>query len=106
MDISILDIFSIGIGPSSSHTIGPMRAANDFLNKLQSNDDKFNNVVNIKVALYGSLALTGKGHKTDTAILLGLLGESSETINSETIIEKTDAIKEHKILCLNNKNSI
>ena len=106
MSISILDIFSIGIGPSSSHTVGPMRAANDFLGRLQSTQDKFNNVVAIKVALYGSLALTGKGHKTDTAILLGLLGEVPETVNSETVVEKTQAIINHKILCLDNKKTI
>ena len=70
MSISLFDLFSIGIGPSSSHTVGPMLAANEFL-KLLDNTHLFDKTYRVKVELYGSLALTGKGHGTDTAILNG-----------------------------------
>ena len=106
MSISILDIFSIGIGPSSSHTVGPMRAANNFLQKSQISPAIFTNIVRIQVSLYGSLALTGKGHKTDSAILLGLLGETPETVDSETVVEKTSEIINKKVLCLDEKKII
>ena len=73
--ISIFDLFSIGIGPSSSHTVGPMRAANSFLAQLSALS-----ISKITVSLYGSLAYTGKGHGTDKAIWLGLMGEDPETV--------------------------
>lgn len=106
MDISILDIFSIGIGPSSSHTVGPMRAANAFLKTFLSTHETFDSISRMQVDLYGSLALTGKGHKTDTAIMLGLLGELPETIDSETIAKKTATIINEKSLLLGGKTKI
>ncbi len=69
--ISIFDIFKIGIGPSSSHTVGPMKAARAFVDELSEIADQ---VASIDVSLHGSLAWTGKGHGTDSAILLGLCG--------------------------------
>ena len=72
MSLSIFDIFKIGIGPSSSHTIGPMRAARQFLLDCQQLN-VFHNIHSVSVQLYGSLALTGKGHGSDTALLLGLV---------------------------------
>src|SRR4051812_24890981 len=71
--ISVFDIFKIGIGPSSSHTLGPWRAAEQFVQVLQQ-QSVLADVVQIKILLYGSLAKTGKGHGTDIAILLGLSG--------------------------------
>ena len=69
MSISVFDLFSIGIGPSSSHTVGPMRAAKTFVECLPLED-----VAQVQVHLYGSLALTGKGHGTDMAVMMGLQG--------------------------------
>ncbi len=67
MTVSVFSLFSIGIGPSSSHTVGPMKAAHEFVHTLKNNH-KLNQVQRILVELYGSLALTGKGHATDVAI--------------------------------------
>jgi L-serine dehydratase len=78
---SIFELFKIGIGPSSSHTVGPMRAAREFALTLDSD------VLSIRAELYGSLALTGKGHGTDRAILLGLAGESPETVDPAKVAE-------------------
>ena len=80
--ISIFDIFKIGIGPSSSHTVGPMKAAREFSRRLVSSTK---NVHKLEVRLYGSLAYTGKGHGTDSAILLGLSGEAPETIDPDSV---------------------
>ncbi|WP_342647162.1 L-serine ammonia-lyase [Mucilaginibacter sp. CSA2-8R] len=76
--ISVFDIFKIGIGPSSSHTLGPWRAAQQFVQALQQ-QDALDSVVQVKILLYGSLAKTGKGHGTDIAILLGLCGHDPVT---------------------------
>jgi len=97
MTVSIFDIFSIGVGPSSSHTTGPMRAAYKFL-KTAKEKKTFENIFSVKVQLYGSLAMTGKGHLTDKAVLLGLEGFLPETVDPEKIeeivstIEKTASI--------------
>lgn len=92
MNISVFDLFSIGIGPSSSHTVGPMRAAFDFLH--QHSDEQLQRVKSITVCLYGSLAFTGIGHGTDKAILMGLMGEHPETVDpvkaNETIGKAAD----------------
>ena len=73
MFVSAFDLFKIGLGPSSSHTMGPMRAAYRFVHELAA-DQPLEAVTQIFVDLYGSLALTGRGHGTDRAILLGLSG--------------------------------
>ena len=85
MNTSLFELFKIGIGPSSSHTVGPMRAAKRFINELSStpNFPGFE-AITITVDLYGSLALTGIGHATDRAILLGLSGESPDTVETPT----------------------
>ncbi len=80
--ISVFDIFKVGIGPSSSHTGGPMIAAHAFLNDIE---DVASQVESIEVTLHGSLAYTGKGHGTDSAIVLGLLGLVPETIDPEAV---------------------
>ena len=84
MKTSLFEIFKIGIGPSSSHTVGPMRAAGDFVSALGSRSTLFS-VWRVEVELFGSLALTGKGHGTDRAIILGLCGELPERVDPETI---------------------
>ena len=84
MKTSIFELFKIGIGPSSSHTVGPMRAAREFALSLGPNPQSIG-VESIRVELYGSLALTGKGHGTDRAILLGLAGESPETVDPAAV---------------------
>jgi L-serine dehydratase len=84
MTLSVFDIFKIGIGPSSSHTMGPMRAAREFALSLKR-DGLLNATQEIVVRLYGSLALTGAGHGTDRAILLGLEGAEPETVDPDSI---------------------
>jgi L-serine dehydratase len=78
--ISVFDMFKIGVGPSSSHTLGPWRAALDVMQKLEASQ-KTDQIDSITVLLYGSLAKTGKGHGTDIAVMLGLMGYDPETID-------------------------
>ena len=82
MDFGVFDIFRVGIGPSSSHTVGPMRAAASFANGLDA-DGLLPAVARVQVEVFGSLALTGYGHATDTALLLGLSGERPETVDPD-----------------------
>jgi L-serine dehydratase len=82
MDLSVFDIFKIGIGPSSSHTVGPMRAANFLLFKLKKHG-LFERTSRVRCELYGSLASTGRGHHTDRAVIWGLQGEQPETIDPD-----------------------
>jgi L-serine dehydratase len=84
MTLSVFDIFKVGVGPSSSHTMGPMRAARQFVASLKR-DGLLDNISEIAVRLYGSLALTGAGHGTDRAILAGLEGAEPETVDPDSI---------------------
>jgi L-serine dehydratase len=84
MSLSVFDIFKIGIGPSSSHTMGPMNAARSFVLKLAARE-LLSRTTQVSAQLYGSLALTGRGHCTDRAILLGLEGMSPDTIDSGAV---------------------
>jgi L-serine dehydratase len=93
--ISVFDIFKIGVGPSSSHTMGPWRAAQKFLKQLQDNQ-LFSLINRVEVNLYGSLAKTGKGHGTDLALLLGLNGDDPVTIDTTSIDEVIRQIKENQ----------
>ncbi|MDQ7949529.1 MAG: L-serine ammonia-lyase, partial [Pedobacter sp.] len=97
--ISVFDIFKIGIGPSSSHTLGPWRAAQQFTAALQQ-QQLLEQVVQVKILLYGSLAKTGKGHGTDIAILLGLAGGDPVTFNVDAIDSTVDQIKQSGKLLL------
>src|ERR1700709_1377540 len=90
--ISVFDIFKIGIGPSSSHTLGPWRAAQQFIQLLEQKE-VLPLVVQIKILLYGSLAKTGKGHGTDIAILLGLSGDDPVTFDVNQVGPKTERIR-------------
>ena len=85
MNISIFDLFKIGIGPSSSHTVGPMRAAACFLNKWLAVPGILSQVARIQVEVFGSLAMTGRGHGTDKALLMGLEGHFPDTIDPDAI---------------------
>ena len=84
--ISVFDIYKIGIGPSSSHTVGPMKAAKQFIDDLRATG-KIRDVTQITVDVHGSLSLTGKGHHTDIAILMGLAGNLPETVDIDAIPE-------------------
>ncbi|KAF2152796.1 serine dehydratase [Myriangium duriaei CBS 260.36] len=97
--ISTFDLFSIGIGPSSSHTVGPMRAGNIFIADLKE-ANLLHRVSKIHVSLYGSLALTGEGHMTPSALLLGLESENVETVDTSYVPTRFDAIKSSKTLFL------
>jgi L-serine dehydratase len=84
MQLSVFDIFKIGIGPSSSHTVGPMRAAARFAQTLAGSGD-IDRVASLRAELFGSLAFTGKGHGSDVAVTLGLEGEDPETVDIDSI---------------------
>ena len=98
--ISIFDMLKIGVGPSSSHTLGPWRAAERWLAEL-SEKTTLSQIVHIKVSVYGSLSLTGKGHATDYALMLGLSGYDSVHIPTDEIPAAIAAIKANKSLLLN-----
>lgn len=95
--ISVFDMLKIGVGPSSSHTLGPWRAAQYWIQSLKETNT-FYNVSRVKVNLYGSLSLTGKGHATDLAIMLGLSGEDPETIDIDELEHIIHDIKSFKML--------
>ncbi len=92
MAISVFDLFSIGIGPSSSHTVGPMRAARMFARRLR-NEELLGSVATVRAELYGSLGATGHGHGTPKAVLLGLEGDSPRTVDVETADDRVETIK-------------
>jgi L-serine dehydratase len=96
---SLFDLYKVGIGPSSSHTIGPMRAARTFLLALEARH-LLAPTVAVHADLYGSLALTGTGHGTDRAVMLGLLGEEAATLDPDTIDSKLEAIRLSSTLSL------
>ncbi len=97
--ISVFDMLKIGVGPSSSHTLGPWRAAQRFVHELES-QHAFGAVARVEVHLYGSLALTGKGHGTDIAVMLGLCGEDPVTIPVEDVRRLPERIRTNRHLPL------
>ncbi|MCC5928383.1 MAG: L-serine ammonia-lyase [Cyclobacteriaceae bacterium] len=97
--ISVFDIFKVGIGPSSSHTMGPWKAALRFI-KEYATSSGLENIGEIQVHLYGSLAKTGKGHGTDKALILGLSGEDPKTIEPEKIHQVCGAVQRNKLICI------
>jgi L-serine dehydratase len=105
VNTSLFELFKIGIGPSSSHTVGPMRAALRFSRQLESTG-LLPRIAKVTVDLYGSLALTGIGHGTDRAILLGLLGEAPDTVNPATVEAKIVTIRSTASLALNGSKTI
>ncbi len=106
MSISLFDLYSIGIGPSSSHTVGPMLAAHEFLKQLILHNE-INSTSRIQVDVYGSLALTGKGHATDRAILNGLAGALPESVTPEDMISRThEILTQHKLMLAGQKEIV
>jgi len=103
--ISVFDMFKIGVGPSSSHTLGPWRATQLFLKTLLDKNI-LDDVVSVEILLYGSLAKTGKGHGTDIAVQLGLCGEDPVTFDVNLISEKIQNIKSEQKLQLNGTHEI
>lgn len=103
MYYSLFEIFSVGIGPSSSHTVGPMRAAKRFIENI-NNQNKLSELYRIKTHLYGSLALTGVGHGTLNAVAYGFMGINAEDINPQT--NYIQQIKQSGKLCVAGKHNI
>src|SRR3954471_3652034 len=99
MALSAFDLFKIGIGPSSSHTVGPMRAARQFARRLHDAEPPAR-VARVEVTLYGSLGATGKGHGSDKAILLGLSGHEPDTVDVEAIAGIVERIRSSGRLAL------
>ena len=103
--ISVFDMLKIGVGPSSSHTLGPWRAAERFLEELK-NESILDQVTRVRVDLYGSLSLTGKGHATDLAVMLGLSGQDPEYIPVDNIAEIIRTIETKNEIILGNQLTI
>ncbi|MCP1340440.1 L-serine ammonia-lyase [Idiomarina sp. M1R2S28] len=103
--ISVFDIYKIGIGPSSSHTVGPMKAAYEFLHAAKKSGH-LNNADGIKVELFGSLGQTGKGHGTGKAVILGLVGETPETVDTDTVEDFLEQTRKTEKLNLLGENEV
>jgi L-serine dehydratase len=103
MDSSVVDLFTIGIGPSSSHTVGPMRAAYDFARELVEDGLLPERV---QCELYGSLSLTGRGHATDSAVLLGLAGETPEGVDPDAVPALVERIRRERRLPFGGRDEI
>ncbi|WP_454732359.1 MULTISPECIES: L-serine ammonia-lyase [Cupriavidus] len=99
MAVSVFDLFKVGIGPSSSHTVGPMRAALMFAQGL-ARDGLLPRVASVRVELYGSLGATGRGHGTDRGVILGLLGETPDGVDPDTIEQRLTALRAARTLAL------
>ncbi len=97
--ISVFDLFSVGIGPSSSHTVGPMRAARTFVTGLKA-DGLLADTAGIRAELFGSLGATGHGHGSDRAVLLGLAGEAPETVDTDTVESRVTRIRAERRVAL------
>ncbi|WP_415887809.1 L-serine ammonia-lyase [Neptuniibacter sp. QD37_6] len=95
MPLSIFDLYKVGIGPSSSHTVGPVVAANRFLDELRERD-QLDQVASVHVGLFGSLAMTGKGHATDVAVMIGLMGEKPDLVDPDKVPVYVDQIRNTK----------
>ena len=105
MALSVLDLFSVGIGPSSSHTVGPMRAARLFVAGL-ADDALLDSVTRVHSQLFGSLGATGWGHGSDKAVILGLMGEDPETVDTDLADEKVALAGEQGELRLDGTHAI
>jgi L-serine dehydratase len=105
MAVSVFDLFKIGIGPSSSHTVGPMRAARLFVLRLQ-HDEQLEQVARVKCDLYGSLGATGKGHGSDKAVLLGLAGHEPDTVDVEAVPQLLATMREQASLLLMGQHAV
>jgi len=106
MAVSVFDLFKIGIGPSSSHTVGPMRAAVRFCSRWLEEPGRLRDCARVRVELFGSLALTGRGHGTDKAVLLGLEGAWPDQIDPDTIAPTLERIRAEKRVNLLGEHAI
>src|SRR6476659_9333611 len=106
MAVSVFDLFKIGIGPSSSHTVGPMRAAARFVSRWLEERGMLEQTVRVRAELFGSLAHTGRGHGTDKAVLLGFEGEWPDKIDPDRIPARLERIRKTKKLRLLDKKEI
>ncbi|UFU03221.1 L-serine ammonia-lyase [Ruania suaedae] len=95
--VGVLDLFTVGIGPSSSHTVGPMRAARDFVDRI---GESLPDVAGLEVELFGSLAATGRGHGTPHAVLLGLEGCAPDQVSTAEVRERTDRMERERAIRL------
>lgn len=105
MNVSVFDLFKIGIGPSSSHTMGPMTAANRFIREMQERG-QLAQAARVAVELYGSLALTGKGHGTDTAVTLGLAGWLPAEVDPDVAAKLIEDVRQHGTLALGGSHRV
>ena len=103
--LSVLDLFKVGIGPSSSHTVGPMRAASDFIQQASANGN-LDNARRVQIDLFGSLGATGSGHGTDIAAMLGLSGYAPDTVETASIAPTIERIREREELVLAGTHAI
>jgi L-serine dehydratase len=106
MAVSTFDLYKIGIGPSSSHTVGPMRAAARFVEKWLAESGRLDDVARVRAEVFGSLALTGRGHGTDKAVLMGLEGHWPNLIDPEVIPAALERIRGSKTLRLHGEREI
>jgi L-serine dehydratase len=105
MAVSVFDLFKIGIGPSSSHTVGPMRAARLFVQRL-AHDGLLHSAARVQVDLYGSLGATGKGHGSDKAVLLGLAGHEPDTVEVDLVPALLAAVRAAGRLALGGQHDV
>ncbi|PZG96272.1 L-serine ammonia-lyase, partial [Streptomyces sp. NTH33] len=105
MALSVFDLYSVGIGPSSSHTVGPMRAARRFVEGLER-DGLLDDVVGVRAELYGSLGATGRGHGSDKAVVLGLEGEDPATVDTDRSDDRVAQVRADGSLLLGGKHQI
>ena len=99
MAVSVFDLFKIGIGPSSSHTVGPMKAVLMFLHGLKD-EGRLEQITSLKAELFGSLAATGKGHGSDKAVMLGIEGETPEAVDTAKVEARIKQIRDTKTIRL------
>src|SRR6185369_8109699 len=103
MNVSVFDLFKLGVGPSSSHTMGPMTAAGRFLERLGPDLER---TARVEVSLYASLALTGRGHATDRAVILGLSGFEPRTLDPDAADAVVEAVRTGGLLNLGGRREI
>src|SRR5690606_35862013 len=106
MAVSVFDLFKIGIGPSSSHTVGPMRAAARFVQRWLVDNGDLERTARVRAEVFGSLALTGRGHGTDKAVLLGLEGHQPNLIDPDIVPATLERIRGSRRVRLNGMHEI
>ncbi len=105
MAVSVFDLFKVGIGPSSSHTVGPMRAARMFVARLKQ-DGLLQRTVRVQTQLYGSLGATGKGHGSDKAVMLGLAGQEPDTVDVDAVPQMLETMRRERRIVLLGEHAV